>query len=153
MEAEISSLRHNPLLERTEIEVKISHEGEPTPSQEDVKDRLAAEEDWNSDELEVVTVKTGFGSNESTARLKLYQDIDLERYEDQLEEETVEPDQDTDSTSKSGPDYEEIVSGTIGEAKESLNGMEDPDYEKALEAEKNNKDRKTMKEWLENQKD
>lgn len=65
--------------------------------------------------------------------------------EEEKEDEAEEEEEDEDS----GVDYEEIVSGTVGEAKEQLQELESPDYKKALEAEKDNKDRKTLKEWLE----
>lgn len=150
MEAKISSLRHNPLLERAEVTVNLEHEGEPTPSEEDVKDRLAAEEDWDADSIEVETIKTGFGQNSSVATLKLNQEIDLEAYENKLEEdevpETSSSDEDSSST---GTDYEDLVSGTISEAKDALNDMEEPDFEAALEAEKENKNRTTLVDWLE----
>lgn len=65
-------------------------------------------------------------------------------------EETEEEEEAEDSTEEdSGVDYSEIVSGTVGEAKEQLQELDDPDFSKALEAEKDNKDRKTLKEWLE----
>lgn len=60
-------------------------------------------------------------------------------------EETEEPEE----TGETGEDYEEVVSGTVGEAKEAVQEMDDPDYEAILEAESDNKDRKTLKEWLE----
>ncbi|MFB6167055.1 MAG: hypothetical protein ABEJ62_02220, partial [Candidatus Nanohaloarchaea archaeon] len=45
-------------------------------------------------------------------------------------------------------DYEEIVSGTVDEVKEKVQ-EEDLDPEEVLEAEKQNKDRVTLVEWLE----
>ena len=55
-------------------------------------------------------------------------------------------------TTGEDPEYEEIVSGTIDEAKEKAEELEDPDYEALIEAEASNKDRKTLKEWFEEQK-
>jgi ribosomal protein L31E len=55
------------------------------------------------------------------------------------------------SSSSSSHDYSEVVSGTIGEAKDAINEMASPDYEALLEAEKNGKDRKTLKDWIEAQ--
>ncbi|WP_414836542.1 hypothetical protein [Candidatus Nanohalococcus occultus] len=156
MEAKIESLRHNPLLERAEITVNLDHEGEATPSEEDVKDRLSAEQDWDKDSIEVETIKTGFGSKSSVATLKLYQEIDLEQYEDKLQEDTVaepETSEDVQEESSTGTAYSDIVSGTIGEAKDALNELEDVDWEAAIEAEKENKNRTTLIDWLENQLD
>lgn len=46
-------------------------------------------------------------------------------------------------------DYEELVDKTISEIKEQIKSMDEPDLEKLLEAEKSNKDRKTLKSWIE----
>ena len=48
-------------------------------------------------------------------------------------------------------DYDKIVDGTIGEVKENVGELDDPDFEALIEAEKSGKDRKTLKEWLEKQ--
>lgn len=48
-------------------------------------------------------------------------------------------------------DYEDLVSGTVSETKDAIKELDGPDYSAALEAEEANKDRKTLKEWLENQ--
>lgn len=50
-------------------------------------------------------------------------------------------------------DYEEILSGTVDEAKKSIRDMENPDYEELLRLEKEGDDRKTLKEFLERQLD
>lgn len=68
--------------------------------------------------------------------------------EEQPEEE-VEDEQEEADDEDAAADYEEIVSGTVSDAKEALQDMDNPDYEAALEAEKQGKDRKTLKEWLE----
>lgn len=50
------------------------------------------------------------------------------------------------------PDYDDIVSGTIDEVKETVEGR-DLDLEDLLTAEKANKDRKTLKAWIEERMD
>jgi ribosomal protein S24E len=156
METKITSLKNNPLLDRRDAEVEVDHTGEATPSKEDIKNRVAAEEDLNSDEIEVVSVYTGYGKNLSKAFLHVTQEMDLEEYEDQVEE-TIEQEPETEEatetegTGSSDADYEEIVSGTIGDAKDALNDMDSPDYDAALEAEKANKNRTTLVDWLESQ--
>lgn len=63
---------------------------------------------------------------------------------DQPEEpEPVESDDDA-------VDYEEVVQGTIPEVKHEIN-ENDLDLEKVLKAEMENKDRVTLKDWLEDQ--
>ncbi|MFP4116524.1 MAG: C2H2-type zinc finger protein [Candidatus Aenigmatarchaeota archaeon] len=49
--------------------------------------------------------------------------------------------------------YEDILGGTIGEAKESIDDLENPDFELLLELEEENKNRKGMKEFIESQMD
>lgn len=71
-----------------------------------------------------------------------------------VEEKTTKTEtQRTEKEDKSEVDYEKIVSGTIGEAKEAIEELDQPDYEKLLEAEESNKDRKTLKEHIESLKE
>ncbi len=181
METEIASIRDNPLLDRREIEVEIDHEGEPTPSREDIKSRIAAEEDLDPEKIEVEGIYTGFGNQRSVATLKVFQGMELEDYEDEVREtedmveevgleeeeeyveteEVEEPEEDEAGESEEEEtgeesedistelDYDEIVSGTISDAKDELEALDDPDYEAALEAEKAGKNRTTFIDWLE----
>jgi len=55
--------------------------------------------------------------------------------------------QPTSSSSTSSVDYEELVEGTVAEVKEQVK-EEDLKPEKVLEAEKENKNRKTLKQFL-----
>jgi len=71
---------------------------------------------------------------------------------DEEELEETEDEEETEEESESS-DYDEIVGGTIGDAKDSINEMESPDFDALIEAEKSNKDRKTMIDWLESQKE
>jgi hypothetical protein len=48
-------------------------------------------------------------------------------------------------------DFEDILEGTVDEAKESIRNLENPDYEGLLEAEESGKDRKTLKDFIESQ--
>ena len=81
-----------------------------------------------------------------------------ESFEDTTEQESTETeetdetqeDSAEDQTSEEERDYSEVVDGTIGDVKDAVTEMEDPDYEALLEAEEAGKDRKTLKEWLEN---
>ncbi|MBC5793187.1 MAG: 50S ribosomal protein L24 [Nanohaloarchaea archaeon] len=71
------------------------------------------------------------------------------------EEETEEVEEETEETEEEEveADYSEVVSQNIGDVKDSVQEMESPDYDALLEAEEDNKDRKTMKEWIESQKE
>jgi len=144
MEAQIISVKENPLLDRREAEVQVKHEEEATPSKEDVADRIAAENGLNTDEIDVDHVYTGYGKQESKAILKIHQEFE---YDEDLEKDAIEDDEEVQVTQE----YEEIVSGTITDAKNQLKDMEEPDFKAALEAEKENKNRTTLTDWLENQ--
>ena len=78
-----------------------------------------------------------------------------EEYEEDEDEESEEVDESEEETeesdSTSGTDYNDVVSGTIGDGKDELQSMENPNYEAALEAEKEGKNRTTFVDWLENQ--
>lgn len=150
METQIASVRENPLLGRREVEVEVNHEGEPTPSKEDIKSRVAAENDLDAEKIEVETVYTGYGENVSLSSLKIYEEFEYDEELEEKPEEEQTAEEEVEETEVT-EEYEEIVSGTITEAKDALGDMEEPDYEAALQAEKDNKDRKTLKDWLENQ--
>lgn len=45
-------------------------------------------------------------------------------------------------------DYNDVLGSTVEEAKNQIEELEDPDYEKLLELESEGKDRKTLTEWL-----
>jgi hypothetical protein len=47
------------------------------------------------------------------------------------------------------PDDEDVLDQPVDEAKDAIRSMDDPDYADLLEREKDGKDRKTMREWLE----
>lgn len=64
------------------------------------------------------------------------------------EETALEETQEEDET-ESEEDYSNLVAGTVSEAKENIEAVEDPDYEALLEAEESGKDRKTLKEFIE----
>jgi len=149
METTITSVRENPLLDRREVELEVDHEGESTPAEEDVKDRLAAENNLDLEKIEVDSIYTGYGRNKSRVTLKIYEDF---KYDEELErspEEEQTPEQ--EETTEATAEYEEIVSGTITDAKDALKDMDEPDYEAALAAEKDNKNRTTLVDWLESQ--
>ena len=70
-----------------------------------------------------------------------------EETEEAESEESADEQEETDSD----VDYDDIVSGTISDAKDQISELEGPDYEALLEAEKANKNRTTFIDWLEGQ--
>ncbi len=69
------------------------------------------------------------------------------------EKEANEEDESGEETSSEEVNYDEIVDGTISDAKEQIGNLEKPDYEALLEAEEDNKARTTFIDWLENKKE
>ncbi|PSH00300.1 MAG: 30S ribosomal protein S3 [Nanohaloarchaea archaeon SW_4_43_9] len=100
-------------------------------------------------------------SEDETEEVEEKEPEETSKGEPDADEETPEPDtEETKEQNKAATedseeetDYEDIVSGTISDAKDALDNLDDPDYEAALETEKDNKDRKTFKQWLENKKE
>lgn len=76
--------------------------------------------------------------------------VQEEEDESKLDEEASEVDaEEAEESEGDEAEYEEIVSGTIGDAKDALGELDNPDYEQALTAEKNGKNRTTFIDWLE----
>ncbi|MDY6771521.1 MAG: 30S ribosomal protein S3 [Candidatus Nanohaloarchaea archaeon] len=73
--------------------------------------------------------------------------------EEQEAEETADEAAETEASSgsESDIDYEELVTNTIKDIKAELDDEDDVDYEALLEAEQDNKDRKTLVSWIESQ--
>ena len=145
MEVQIESVRENSLLGRRHVKLTVEHERESTPSREDIKSRFAAEETLDEENIEVGTIKTGYGNNSSATELKVYEEFD---YSEELEEEA----ETTSETVEVTEEYSEIVSGTITDAKEAIGDLDSPDFDALIEAEEENKNRTTLIDWLENQK-
>ena len=84
-----------------------------------------------------------------------YEDEEAEESEEESEtEETAdEIEEDSETESEKETDYSEVVSGTIDEAKQKVEEMDEPDFDQLIEAEEANKDRKTLKEHFESQKE
>lgn len=68
----------------------------------------------------------------------------VEEVEGAVDDETLELDEETEA------DYDDVVSGTVDEVKDAVKDH-DLNPENVLEAEKANKNRSTLTEWLENQ--
>lgn len=83
------------------------------------------------------------------------EEVEAEKEEEEHEETThsKEEENEEEKTEKAEANYEDIVGGTISDAKEKIAETDNPDFDAILKAEKTNKDRKTFKEWIESQKD
>jgi small subunit ribosomal protein S3 len=71
---------------------------------------------------------------------------DLEGVEDQVEDAEEKVGEEAEENQS---EYEEIVSGTISDAKDLIDDIDDPDYGEILQAEKAGKNRTTFIDWLE----
>lgn len=82
---------------------------------------------------------------------------DMEEIEEQIEEAEEEDEEEVEETESeeesSDADYDEVVGGTISDAKDMISEMENPDWDALIEAEESGKNRKTLIEYLENQKE
>ena len=76
-----------------------------------------------------------------------------ESEEESAEEAKEEAESDEEESEEAEADYSELVDENIGDVKDALSEMENPDFDALIEAEKSNKNRKTMIEYLENQKE
>jgi len=127
-------------------------------------DELTRIEKYEVEDIETIQVdeeevEEALEEDEEGEMMQRMQDSSEEQEQEQDEEEPDTEDEETNSKEtdeKSGEEetetnYKEIVSGTIGDAKEKLEEMEEPDYQAALKAEKNQKNRKTLTNWLEKQ--
>jgi large subunit ribosomal protein L24 len=92
------------------------------------------------------------------------QEIDTEDLEEEIEEveedeseesEEVSEDEESEEATEGLEENltEDIVSGTVSDAKDAIRELEEPDYEELLAAEKAGKDRKTLKEFIENRRE
>ncbi|PSG98824.1 MAG: 50S ribosomal protein L24 [Nanohaloarchaea archaeon SW_7_43_1] len=92
-------------------------------------------------------------SGESGAHEQFEDEETEEKIEEAVEEQEEEEEADEDEETTAEVDYNEVVSGTISDSKDEIKEIENPDFDALIEAEKDNKDRKTLKEYLENQKE
>lgn len=69
--------------------------------------------------------------------------------EDQGLRREFTPQNDEETQETGMKDYSEILSGNVEEVKNAVREMANPDYEAILKAERQGKDRKTVKEFLE----
>lgn len=108
------------------------------------------------DPSNVVVTKLNLGDEERTAKFDLTaserKELSAEDAESEEEsaEEAAEADEDEEAEDESADvDYTELVDENIDEVKDAIRSG-DANPEEVLEAEKENKDRKTLVEWLEN---
>lgn len=80
MEIEIIRKHDNPLLERTEIEFKVKHAGETTPSRDSVKESLKEILKIGKETLVIDSFGGEFGKGETKGYAKVYKSLDKAKY-------------------------------------------------------------------------
>lgn len=140
-------------LERAIEEKASAIEGGAEISKDEVRDAFEEmdEEDIQNageDEEETEEAEEDADSEEESAEEET-EESDTEEADEASEDSDESPGQDA---SDEDPDYEEIVSGTISDAKDMISELDSPDFDALLEAEENNKNRTTFTDWLERQK-
>jgi large subunit ribosomal protein L24 len=113
----------------------------------------AHEQFEDMDEEEIEEVKEEIEEEIDEEELAEEAEESSEEEESEESEETEETEAEESEEEETSVDYSDVVSGTISDAKDQISEMESPDFDALLEAEKSNKDRKTMVEYLENQKE
>jgi len=112
-----------------------------------LEDALESKEDKiRVDDISKEEIRDTFESVEDMDALKEEYSDEASEAEEPEETQTEE----SDST-ESEPDQsaEDIVSGTIADAKDAISELDDPDFSELMEAESDGKNRKTFKSWLE----
>ncbi len=78
----------------------------------------------------------------------------LQNAQSMRDQQTGSTQQETETSSSSVQrDYSEVLEGTVEEAKQAISEMEDPSYDALIAAERRDKNRKTLLEWLERRRD
>ncbi|MFB6241915.1 MAG: 30S ribosomal protein S3 [Candidatus Nanosalina sp.] len=127
-EIETSDIERDDVREAFEAkEAGDSEESSETPSSEE-------EDEEEADAEEVVEEETADDEEDESKADEEAAEVDAEQAEEGEGDEA---------------EYEEIVSGTISDAKEAIEEMDDPDYGAILQEEKAGKDRTTFTDWLE----
>ncbi|MFB6292203.1 MAG: hypothetical protein ABEI58_02305 [Candidatus Nanohaloarchaea archaeon] len=76
---------------------------------------------------------------------------EVEEEQEQEEDEEPAEEEESEDEDEADDEYDDILSGTVGEAKDAIKELDSPDYERLLELEEDGKDRKTLKQFIENQ--
>ena len=116
------------------------------------------EEALEEDEEEEMMQQMQGGQSGAHEQFEDMDDEEIEEVKEQIEEEVDEEEivedaeESNEEEDSSETDYSDLVSENIGDVKDEVSDMENPDFDALIEAEKANKDRKTLIEYLENQK-
>ena len=153
-DAAVKSERVNEVIQEAdnmtsgEIERAIEERGETIETSDiDVDEVRDAFESMDEEEIGQVEEVNADESEEEETSTEETEDQESESKAD--EEPPVEDTEEADESEGDEAEYEEIVSGTITDAKEAIEDLDNPDYESLLKAEEADKNRTTFKDWIE----
>lgn len=76
LELEILTKKDNMLLDRIEIQFKISHKNEKTPARDEVREKIAAEINVGKENVIIDFMKSRYGKEETTGYAKIYKTVE-----------------------------------------------------------------------------
>lgn len=79
-DAEIVEERYNPLIGRLELEVKVTHFGEGTPSRGIIRQGLAQLYGKSVEQVYIRKVRTEYGAPVSSIEVHIYDDVERAKY-------------------------------------------------------------------------
>jgi small subunit ribosomal protein S3 len=137
-------------LERAIEEKSSQIEGEAEISKDEVREAF--------EEMDEEDISDAGSEDETEEETDDQEEAESEETEEVEEEETSEETEDDASDEEAEDsddevDYDEIVAGTINDAKDMIAELEDADFDALLEAEEDTKNRTTFTDWLERQKE
>ncbi|HET6406007.1 MAG TPA: 30S ribosomal protein S24e [Candidatus Thermoplasmatota archaeon] len=72
MDIEITERKHNPLLARTEVRFQLHHQGEKTPTRDQVREKLAAQMNSKKGLVVVDSMNSAFGRSTTRGYARVY---------------------------------------------------------------------------------
>jgi hypothetical protein len=136
----------------------VEHGENEAPESEQIEEIIAIADNMTASAIEEAAEEVGADLNQislgavrdafETMEEPETEETSESEEEEDTDEEVTEEAEGTDETD-SDADYDDIVSGTIGDAKDELEDLANPDWDAALEAEEENKNRTTFIDWLE----
>ena len=76
MEVSIISRKENPLLEREELIFLVNHESKGTPSREEIKNKLAAILNVDTERLFIKKIESEYGITRSKGNARIYKSLE-----------------------------------------------------------------------------
>lgn len=80
MKVEIQSKKENVLQDRTEVQFRVDHDGEPTPTRDSLRSKLAELMNVQKERVVVDNLHTEYGKGSSTGYSKVYKSVDAIKF-------------------------------------------------------------------------